>query len=334
MERITEQKYILDSNTSPNSFYGKNEEFITLIEQSFNSRLIPRGSEIKIIGEPQEVELVNEILHELEETYKKNKKLTTTDIITTLQIYNINSSVMGEINPARSALESDIVVQTVSRIIKPKSEMQERLLKAIFQSDLVFVTGPAGTGKTYLAVAMAAHFLKNGTVKKVVLSRPAVEAGESLGFLPGDFKEKIDPYLKPLYDALAEMIPRDVLKKHFEYENIEVLPLAYMRGRTLSNAFVILDEAQNSTFMQMKMFLTRLGQNSKAVVTGDITQVDLHPDKQSGLISSIEVLKDVGKIEFIEMSEQDVVRHPLVKHIIDAYDKFAAINIKKDTSQE
>jgi phosphate starvation-inducible protein PhoH and related proteins len=334
MERITEQKYLLDSKTSPTSFYGKNEEYITLIEQSFNSRLIPRGSEIKIIGEQQEVELITEILHELEETFKKNKKLTTSDVTTTLQIYNSRSSAMGDIGPAKSVLESDIVIQTVSRIIKPKSDMQEQLLKAIFQNDLVFVTGPAGTGKTYLAVATAAHFLKTGAVKKIVLSRPAVEAGESLGFLPGDFKEKIDPYLKPLYDALAEMIPRDVLKKHFEYEIIEVLPLAYMRGRTLNNAFVILDEAQNSTFMQMKMFLTRLGQNSKAVVTGDITQVDLHPDKQSGLISSITVLKDVEKIEFIQMSELDVVRHPLVKDIIDAYDKFAAINNKKDTSQD
>jgi len=334
MEKITEQKYLLDSKTTPISFYGKNEEHIALIEQSFNSRLIPRGSEIKIIGDHQEVELITEILTDLEETFKKNKKLTTKDVTTTIQIYNNTSNANSEDGIINSMQSSDLTVQTISKTIKPKSEMQEKLIKAVFQNDLVFVTGPAGTGKTYLAVAMAAHFLKIGVVKKVILSRPAVEAGESLGFLPGDFKEKIDPYLKPLYDALAEMVPKDVLKKHFEYENIEVLPLAYMRGRTLNNAFVILDEAQNSTFMQMKMFLTRLGQNSKAVVTGDITQVDLHPDKQSGLISSIQVLKKIANIEFIEMSENDVVRHPLVKDIIDAYDKFAALNSKKDPSQK
>lgn len=334
MEKISEKKYILGSKTSPHSFYGKNEEHIALIEQTFNSRLIPRGSEIKIIGTNQEVNLIYDVLKDLESTLKKNDKLTTKDVVTTIQIYKNSPSENNDESIINSMQSSDLTVQTISKTIKPKSEMQENLLRAIFQNDLVFVTGPAGTGKTYLAVAMAAHFLKIGAVKKIVLSRPAVEAGESLGFLPGDFKEKIDPYLKPLYDALSEMIPKDVLKKHFEYENIEVLPLAYMRGRTLNNAFVILDEAQNSTFMQMKMFLTRLGNNSKAVVTGDITQVDLHPDKQSGLISSIQVLKNVDKIQFVAMSEKDVVRHPLVKDIIDAYDKFAALKEKKQTSKK
>lgn len=334
MEKISEKKYHLNPKTPPLSFYGKNEEHIVLIEQSFNSRLIPRGSEIKIIGVKKEVELISEVLKDLEETYRKNNSLTIKDVTTTIQIYAHDSASESAKPSEMPVLSGELTVQTISRTIKPKSENQQELLKAIFHNDLVFVTGPAGTGKTYLAVAMAAHFLKIGAVKKVVLSRPAVEAGESLGFLPGDFKEKIDPYLKPLYDALAEMIPRDVLKKHFEYENIEVLPLAYMRGRTLNNAFVILDEAQNSTFMQMKMFLTRLGQNSKAVITGDITQVDLHPDKQSGLISSIEVLKKVDKIKFIEMTESDVVRHPLVKDIIDAYDRFTAKKDKKKPSKE
>jgi phosphate starvation-inducible protein PhoH and related proteins len=334
MEKINEKKYLLNPKTSPISFYGKNEEHIALIEQSFNSRLIPRGSEIKIIGEAREIELICEILNDLEQTFKKNNKVSTKDVTTTIQIYNNNSSVNADDSFVKSVLSSDLTVQTISKTIKPKSEMQEKLLNAIFKNDLVFVTGPAGTGKTYLAVAMATHFLKIGAVKKIVLTRPAVEAGESLGFLPGDFKEKIDPYLKPLYDALSEMIPKDVLKKHFEYENIEVLPLAYMRGRTLNNAFVILDEAQNSTFMQMKMFLTRLGLSSKAVVTGDITQVDLHPDKESGLISSLQVLKKVDKIKFVQMSEKDVVRHPLVRDIIDAYDKFAALKNGKNNPPE
>lgn len=332
MEKITEQKYHLNSKTSPVSFYGKNEEHIALIEQTFNSRLIPRGSEIKIIGIPEEVNTVFEILKDLETTLKKNNRLSIKDVTTTIQIYQGDSFESDKVNSVTTLQSGDFAVSTISKIIKPKSPQQENLIKAIFNNDLVFVTGPAGTGKTYLAVAMAAHFLKIGAIKKIVLSRPAVEAGESLGFLPGDFKEKIDPYLKPLYDALAEMVPKDVLRKHFEYENIEVLPLAYMRGRTLNNAFVILDEAQNSTFMQMKMFLTRLGLNSKAVVTGDITQVDLHPDKQSGLISSIQVLKDVDKIEFVAMSEKDVVRHPLVKDIIDAYDRFAASDKKKKST--
>lgn len=334
MENISEQIYLLDHKTSPVSFYGKNEENIALIEQNFDARLIPRGSEIKIIGQPHEIDLVCDILKDLETTLNKNKRLTTKDISTTIHIYKNTTSEITDNNLIEQLQSDEIIIQTISKTIKPKSETQETLLRAIFQNDLVFVTGPAGTGKTYLAVAMAVHFLKTGAVKKIVLSRPAVEAGENLGFLPGDFKEKIDPYLKPLYDALAEMIPKDVLRKNFEYENIEVLPLAYMRGRTLNNAFVILDEAQNSTFMQMKMFLTRLGINSKAVVTGDITQVDLHPDKQSGLISSIQVLKNVDKIEFIEMSEKDVVRHPLVKDIIDAYDKFTASETKKESRQK
>ena len=319
MEKLDEKIYTIDSQLNAASFYGKNEENIAIIEQSFNSRIIPRGSEIKLIGKADEIDLINNVFSDIAATLKKNKKLTPQDVLTTIQIYVDKKS-----NQNAEYVSKDLTIQTLSKSINPKSDKQEQLIRSILKNDLVFAIGPAGTGKTYLAVAMAVNYLKNGIVNKIVLSRPAVEAGESLGFLPGDFKEKIDPYLKPLYDALSEMIPKDVLKKYFSYDNIEVLPLAYMRGRTLNNAFVILDEAQNSTFMQMKMFLTRLGKNSKAVVTGDITQIDLDSTKKSGLISSIQILKDVSEIDFVEMSENDIFRHPLVKDIVDAYGRFSS----------
>lgn len=324
MENLLEKIYKLSSQTPIQLFYGVNDEHVILLEQNFNSRLVARGNTIKIIGPEAETILISEILKDLESTLQKKRQILPQDILTAIQIYK-NQVFFDDTEETDTSIAgvSDFTIQTASKLIKPKSEKQEELVRSITKNDLVFAIGPAGTGKTYLAVSMAAKYLKEGHVKKLVLSRPAVEAGESLGFLPGDFKEKIDPYLKPLYDALAEMIPKDQLKKYFDYETIEVLPLAYMRGRTLNNAFVILDEAQNSTFIQMKMFLTRLGQNSKAVVTGDITQVDLDPSKQSGLISSIEILKNVKKIDFIQMSEKDVVRHPLVRDIIDAYDRFA-----------
>jgi len=323
MENLIEKIYTLDPQLNATSFYGQNEENIGLIEQSFNTRIIARGSEIKLIGQPDEIDIINDIFSDITATLKKNKRLTSKDVLTTIQIY---SDKISPVTPYKNGeyVSKDLTIQTISKNISPKSTKQEKLVESILNNDLVFAVGPAGTGKTYLAVALAVNALKNGVVKKIVLSRPAVEAGESLGFLPGDFKEKIDPYLKPLYDALSEMIPKDALKKYFSYDNIEVLPLAYMRGRTLSNAFVILDEAQNSTFMQMKMFLTRLGKNSKAVVTGDITQIDLDSTKKSGLISSIQILKDVSDIDFVEMSENDVFRHPLVKDIIDAYDRFSS----------
>ncbi|MBD3225991.1 MAG: AAA family ATPase [Caldithrix sp.] len=206
--------------------------------------------------------------------------------------------------------------------IRAKSTGQKDLINKLQNNDIVFAIGPAGTGKTYLAVAMAVSYLKSQQIRKIILARPAVEAGESLGFLPGDFKEKIEPYLKPLYDALEDMLPKELIKKYLDLEVIEILPLAYMRGRTLNNAFVILDEAQNSTFTQMKMFLTRLGFNSKAVITGDVTQIDLPKNNESGLISSIKVLKNISGIAFVKLGRDDVVRHQLVKNIIDAYDKY------------
>lgn len=328
MEKIINNIYKLSPSISEITFYGRSEEHIILIEQAFNVRLVARGSKIKLIGIEKEVSLVKDLLSDLENLLMKTGKLTINDVTTAIYVHtNSSPSLTAKFNPS-SPTSTNLTVQTFLKTIIPKSANQEEVFNSVFKNDLVFVVGPAGTGKTYLAVAMAVHFLKIGAVKKIVLTRPAVEAGESLGFLPGDFKEKINPYLRPLFDSLSEMIPKEQLKQYFDQENIEIVPLAYMRGRTLNNAFVLLDEAQNSTFIQMKMFLTRLGQNSKAVITGDITQIDLNSPKDSGLISSLEVLKKVRKIDFVNLTEEDVVRHPLVKDIIEAYNKFSVTNSK------
>lgn len=227
----------------------------------------------------------------------------------------------------------NIVLYSKKDVIKAKSQNQISYIKSVRENDICFAIGPAGTGKTYLAVAFAIAALKKNIVKKIILARPAVEAGESLGFLPGDFKEKIDPYLRPLYDALEEMFPSEQLRNYLEKGIIEIVPLAYMRGRTLNNAYVILDEAQNATGMQMKMFLTRLGPNSKAIITGDITQVDLPSFSQSGLIQVKEILKGIDGVGFVYFDKSDVVRHKLVKDIIDAYEKHYNNNGKKKNSK-
>lgn len=219
------------------------------------------------------------------------------------------------------AFESTLSLKTPKRHIKPRTENQEKFMKAMNRAELVFGLGPAGTGKTFLAVAKAVEMLQENKIDKVILTRPAVEAGENLGFLPGDLKEKIDPYLRPLYDALYEMMPTDVVEKKMASEIIEIAPLAYMRGRTLAHAIVILDEAQNTTPMQMKMFLTRLGEGSRMVVNGDLTQTDLPRGVRSGLLDSMEILRGVEGIEFVEFSEKDVVRHDLVAKIVKAYEQ-------------
>ena len=219
-----------------------------------------------------------------------------------------------------------IVLYTKHDVIKARTSGQGKYVEVATQNDICFAIGPAGTGKTFLAVALAISSLKKGLVKRIILARPAVEAGESLGFLPGDFREKIDPYLKPLYDALDEMLPSEKLRSYLEKGIVEIVPLAYMRGRTLNNAFVILDEAQNATAMQMKMFLTRLGANSKAIVTGDITQIDLPPKQVSGLVQARDILSNIKGVAFVYFDRSDVVRHRLVKDIIDAYDKFNGNN--------
>ncbi len=243
-------------------------------------------------------------------------KLTPSDVTTIIDL-----TLEGREIVSNEDLES-IVLYTKKDVIKAKTETQLDYIKAMTENDICFGIGPAGTGKTYLAVAFAISQFKKGIVKKIVLARPAVEAGESLGFLPGDFKEKIDPYLRPLYDALQDMLPSDQLKNFMERNIIEIVPLAYMRGRTLNNAYIILDEAQNSTNLQMKMFLTRIGPNSKAIITGDVTQIDLPARTESGLKQVQSILKSVDGVSFIYFKKSDVVRHKLVKDIIHAYEKF------------
>ena len=264
------------------------------------------------------------MLKELVFLQKRQGGISIDDVKLVLDLVNSNdasSQSAGKQIPKTEDI-SNIILFRKDDYIKPRTKTQIEYAKMVGKNDIVFAIGPAGTGKTYLAVAFAVAELKNKTVKKIVLTRPAVEAGESLGFLPGDLSEKVDPYLRPLYDALDEMLPFEKLKSYLERNIVEVIPLAYMRGRTLNNAFVILDEAQNTTDTQMKMFLTRLGANSKAIITGDITQIDLPKREISGLVQIREVLKDIDGISFVTFDKGDVVRHKLVKDIIEAYEKY------------
>jgi phosphate starvation-inducible PhoH-like protein len=317
---LVEFKYEFPDSVNIQHIYGSQDAFLLLIEQQLQVRLIARGHQVRIIGSPEEVKVAEHVLNDLVRSLEMKKTISAGDVNTAIQIARLGMPAEPEAQDARN--NGELVLATVKGVVQPKSEGQRELVNALKKNDIIFAVGPAGTGKTYLAVAMAAAYLRSNRVKKIILARPAVEAGESLGFLPGDIKEKIDPYLKPLYDALEDMLPRDLLKKYLDQDIIEILPLAYMRGRTLNNAFVILDEAQNSTFTQMKMFLTRLGFNAKAIITGDITQIDLPSKRDSGLISSIRILSDITGIAFVYLSKNDVVRHYLVKEIIDAYDRF------------
>ncbi len=294
---------------------GPNDSNLKLLEDRFNSVINVRGEVFTIKGVQQEVELIDKVLKEMVYVLNTSNRLTTKDVETILNLTLDGSEIIAE-----DDYES-IVLYTKNDVIKAKTPGQKHYLKVATQNDICFAIGPAGTGKTYLAVAIAVSALKKGLVKKIILARPAVEAGESLGFLPGDFQEKIDPYLRPLYDALDEMMPTEKLRGYFEKGIVEIVPLAYMRGRTLNNAYVILDEAQNATDLQMKMFLTRLGANSKAIITGDITQIDLPNKTKSGLIQAKEILQGINGVGFVYFDKDDVVRHKLVKDIIEAYEK-------------
>jgi phosphate starvation-inducible PhoH-like protein len=314
------EKKITIDNVDMLSFLGFNDSNLKILEDRFSTTIIARGETITLKGVIEEVELLEKIFKEMVYVLNTSGKLSSNDVETILNLTVEGKEIVDE-------EEFDtIVLYTKKDVIKARTSGQINYLNLARKNDICFAIGPAGTGKTYLAVAVAVSALKKGVVKKLVLARPAVEAGESLGFLPGDFREKIDPYLRPLYDALDDMIPSEKLRNHIEKRTIEIVPLAYMRGRTLNNAYVILDEAQNSTPMQMKMFLTRLGANSRAIITGDITQIDLPSKQISGLVQAKDILLNVEGVAFAYFDRSDVVRHRLVKDIIDAYEKFNNAN--------
>ncbi|MBQ0156918.1 MAG: PhoH family protein [Bacteroidales bacterium] len=304
----------------PTIFYGVNNANIRLIKDLYPKvKIIARGNVIKINGDEEEIAIVDEVIAKLEKYCATYNKLTEEVII---------DFIKG--SEPKIQVENNLIIYGISgKPITARTPTQKKFMAAYDKNDLIFSIGPAGSGKTYIAIACAVRALKNKEVKKIVLSRPAVEAGEKLGFLPGDMKEKIDPYLQPLYDALQDMIPGAKLKEYMENGIIQIAPLAFMRGRTLSDAFIILDEAQNTTTQQIKMFLTRMGEHSKIVVTGDMTQIDLPARERSGLGEALRVLKNVSGVAKIEFNTKDIVRHPLVQKIVDAYAKHDAKKAKK-----
>jgi phosphate starvation-inducible protein PhoH and related proteins len=308
------EKTISLNNVSLIDFLGEQNANLNEISRHFpKCKIVSRGDEIKLIGSIKDVIQLNEFVFLLLEHLKKYKTLSADEINSYIEMENTSSI------PSSTGDSKTILFGHRGAIIKPKSPNQQALVEAIEKNDLVFAVGPAGTGKTYVAVAMAVNALKSKKVKKIIITRPAVEAGESLGFLPGDLKEKVDPYLRPIYDALEDMIPADKLTLYKETQVIEIAPLAFMRGRTLGNAFVLLDEAQNTTVSQIKMFMTRLGPSSKMVITGDPGQIDLPIKTKSGLVDALDKLKGIQGISVVRLTEIDVMRHKIVKKIIAAY---------------
>jgi len=301
---------------NPVEFFGVNDSNLDVIRKNFPElKIVARGSEIKVIGDEKNIHLFSEKINRLIQHYQKFGSLTADNVEHFL-------SDKAKENNSNGVPPTDVLVFGQNGImVRAKTANQKKMVESSEKNDIVFAIGPAGTGKTYTAVALAVRALKNREIKRIILTRPAVEAGENLGFLPGDLKEKIDPYLRPLYDALFDMIQGEKVKTYLESGIIEVAPLAFMRGRTLDNAFVILDEAQNATENQLKMFLTRMGPSAKFIVTGDITQIDLPRNQPSGLVQAIRILSSVKGIDFIYLNEQDVVRHKLVREIIEAYNK-------------
>lgn len=297
--------------------FGKLDENIGLIEKELDVSIKSKNDKIFICGEEEKVEDASLLLNNLIETAKKQNSLSLSDVR-----YSISLIKNNEKRPVSELLKDTVVYTSMGKPIRAKTLGQKRYIDSINNNDIVFGIGPAGTGKTYLAMAAAVRAFKSKEVNRIILTRPAVEAGENLGFLPGDLQNKVDPYLRPLYDALFEILGHDTYNNLFEKGLIEVAPLAYMRGRTLDSAFVILDEAQNTTNEQMKMFLTRLGYGSKAIITGDVTQIDLPRGKQSGLKTVLRILAGVKGIGITYLNKNDIVRHPLVQRIIDAYEKF------------
>ena len=312
MEKVIEIKTI-----DPTVLLGIGDANIKLIEQSIPAKIIARGQQIKLQGKESDVLRASEILLEMMQTLSSRGDLNKKDVQQLIALSNSNTNQSFDTNQ----ISDSIIYFGKNGSVSPKTEGQHRYVKMVKNNDVVFSIGPAGTGKTYLSVAFALAALDANEIDRIILCRPAVEAGESLGFLPGDLKEKVDPYLAPLYDSLHTLYSESKLSQLLKNKIIEVVPLAYMRGRTLDSAYMILDEAQNATPLQMKMFLTRLGVGSRSIITGDITQVDLQNPKESGLLQASEILNGVEGIGFVRLDEKDVVRHPLVMKIIKAYDK-------------
>ena len=320
---MSEAKINLD-DVHPISFLGVNNQNFKLLQQAFPKlKIIARGSEIILKGDPEEIERVSGKIELILKYIARHNTITEEKLI----------DMLGDIPPPTVPHDEDdhkdagfLLIGNDGAVIRAKTPNQIALVEAANNNDLIFAVGPAGTGKTYTSVAIAVRALKRKEIKRIVIARPAVEAGENLGFLPGDLKEKIDPYLRPVYDALDDMIPADKLKQYFEQRVIEVAPLAFMRGRTLNHAVVILDEAQNATHTQLKMFLTRMGPNAKFIITGDLTQIDLPKQGASGLLNAIHILKNIEGISIIELTVQDVIRHRLVKSIVTAYEQFMQID--------
>jgi phosphate starvation-inducible PhoH-like protein len=314
MLTTTQVKIVVPGRHEMVGLLGARDELLKVIENAFSTHIVARGNEITLSGEARETEQVAKLFQELIVLLDQGLMLTEDAVGRSIEIIKAEDR-----SRPSTVLSDDVVMTYTGKPIRPKTVGQKRYVDAIRQNTIVFGIGPAGSGKTYLAVALAIRALRDGKVSRIVLTRPAVEAGERLGFLPGDLAAKIDPYLKPLYDALYEMLEPDTFHRYVEQGTVEIAPLAFMRGRTLNDAFIILDEAQNTTPEQMKMFLTRLGFGSKAVVTGDITQIDLPSGARSGLVVVEEILADIGGVEFAHLDARDVVRHKIVQDIVEAY---------------
>ncbi|MES2456242.1 MAG: PhoH family protein [Bacteroidota bacterium] len=320
---MNELKLIVES-VDPVQFWGANNEHYEIVKNAFPKlKVVARGNEVKVLGDEQELKAFEVKYKQLIGHLEKYSSLTASDVETILASkrpsFDVEPSAPEKAVGGTGGGGEVIVFGTNGLMVKARTANQRRMVDSIGKNDVLFAIGPAGTGKTYTAVALAVRALKNKEIKRIILTRPAVEAGENLGFLPGDLKEKVDPYLRPLYDALDDMIPADKLKLYLENRTIEIAPLAFMRGRTLDNCFVILDEAQNSTDLQLKMFLTRMGPSAKFIVTGDVTQIDLPKKQMSGLHNALRILDGIPGIEIIYLTGEDVVRHKLVKRILKAY---------------
>jgi len=309
------EKHIVLEDIDPVALYGAGNSHLQMIKALYPKlRIVARDNVVRVLGDEGQLNKFEENLEAMRRHVLTFNSIREEDIL----------DIVNGVQPGSEMAKGVVVYTTTGKPVKSRSENQQKLIDAFDNNDLVFATGPAGTGKTYLSIALAVRAMKQRQAKKIILSRPAVEAGEKLGFLPGDMKEKIDPYLQPLYDALEDMIPAAKLQDMMEKHIIQIAPLAFMRGRTLNDAVVILDEAQNTTVAQLKMFLTRMGWNTKMVVTGDLTQIDLPHSTQSGLRQAIQILKGIEGIGFVEMQQKDIVRHKLVTRIVEAYENAAA----------